>query len=475
MVAALKDGHGGVGFGSRGAPAPLAWDWIEGRLVITKVPDSQGQPIERGDAVLSIDGKPVEQAIAQAESLISGATPQWIRSRALHEIGVGSANEPLVLEIESFREPGHRQTVTLKRGASGVSETRPEKIAELKPGIYYVDLTRITDGDFADAVPKLAKASGIVFDLRGYPRVGPRWMTHLSDNVADSAQWHVPIITQPDHQNMQFDHRPGWNLQPEKPYFGAKRVVLTAGSAISYAESTMGIVDAYRLATIRRQRHRGDEWQYQSVHAARWIYNYLDRDESAKARWLTASRGWHPADDSRGAHARRCCGRPRRGAGARDGSFTIGARRRAAVCRRPRNMRYGAAQDYLLAVTIRAFRGRYFRLHVPAHLHSHTQSFSMTTSLDPLALTEGPVLPVRPRDPGCCQRSEPDDRAGEQRRGGQVRADCLGRYLAPRCGFQHCRQSLGIRSVINNQLPRANSIRCLCAQKRDRFVHARRL
>jgi C-terminal processing protease CtpA/Prc len=250
MIAALKDGHGHVSFGSPGAPAPLAWDWIEGRLVITQVPDSQGQPIERGDAVLSINGKPVEQAIAQAEALVSGATPQWIRSRALHEIGVGSANEPLVLEIESFREPGHRQTVTLKRGASAAIETRPAKIAELRPGIYYVDLTRISDSDFAGAVPKLAKATGIVFDMRGYPRVGPRWMTHLSDNVEDSAQWHVPIITQPDHQNMQFDHRPGWNMPPEKPYFAAKRVVLTDGSAISYAESTMGIVEAYKLATI---------------------------------------------------------------------------------------------------------------------------------------------------------------------------------------------------------------------------------
>jgi len=41
-----------------------------------------------------------------------------------------------------------------------------------------------------------------------------------------------------------------WHLQPQKPYLAAKRVVLTNGQAISYAESTMGIIEAYKLAEI---------------------------------------------------------------------------------------------------------------------------------------------------------------------------------------------------------------------------------
>lgn len=252
LMAALKDGHAGVTPSEGGVGAPVAWDWIEDRLVITYVPDAQGQQVAAGDTVLSIDGKPVAKALAEAEALRSGATPQWIRYRALAELSLGPPDRPLVLEIEPLRDPSSRHAVTLNRSASGksVADPRPEKIAELKPGIYYVDLTRINDSEWAAALPKLESSSGIIFDLRGYPSLGPDWLNHLSLTAMTSAQWHIPVVTQPDRNNMAFERGGEWNLQPAKPYLKAKRAVLTNGSAISYAESVMGIVEHYKLAEI---------------------------------------------------------------------------------------------------------------------------------------------------------------------------------------------------------------------------------
>ena len=252
LMVALKDGHARVIPGAGGVGAPVAWDWIEDRLVITYVPDAQGPPIAAGDTVLSIDGKPTAKALAQAEAQCSGATPQWVRFRALGELALGPPDRPLVLEIEPFREPSARHTVTLKRTAGGqaVSDPRPEKISELKPGIYYVDLTRIGDADWKAATQRLERASGIVFDLRGYPSLGPDWLTHLSHTAMTSQQWHVPLVTEPDHRHMKFERTGEWNLQPATPYLEAKRAVLTNGSAISYAESTMGIVEHYKLGEI---------------------------------------------------------------------------------------------------------------------------------------------------------------------------------------------------------------------------------
>ena len=251
LMAALKDGHAGVTPTPGGVGAPLAWDWIENRLVITYIPDPQGQPLTAGDAVVKIDGKPVEKALAETEELVSGATPQWIRYRALGELALGPADKPLVLEIESFRNPSDRHTVTLKRNdAKPVVDARPEKIAQLKPGIYYVDLTRISDADWDGSVAQLEQASGIVFDLRGYPSMSPKWLTHLGNTQMTSAQWHVPLVTEPDHKGMKFERGGEWQLTPSKPYLKAKRAVLTDGSAISYAESTMGIVEYYKLAEI---------------------------------------------------------------------------------------------------------------------------------------------------------------------------------------------------------------------------------
>lgn len=251
LVAALKDGHAGVAPGDTGTGSPIAWAWIEERLVVTAIPDAQGQPVAVGDTVLSINGKPVVEVLHQEEALISGATPQWIRHRALTKIGMTVPDKPLILDIEPFHSRSEKRTVTLKgRAGHFLTETRPDKIAELKPGIWYVDLTRVNDGDFAGALEKLAKASGIVFDLRGYPSLSSSWLTHLSPTPMTSAQWHVPVVTAPDRVNMKFERLPGWDLQPTSPYLNAKRAVLTDGRAISYAESTMEVVEYYGLAEI---------------------------------------------------------------------------------------------------------------------------------------------------------------------------------------------------------------------------------
>src|SRR5262245_26285470 len=73
---------------------------------------------------------------------------------------------------------------------------------------------------------------------------------HLTEKPLTSAQWHIPVITRPDRQGMEFI-RPGeWQIAPRAPYLKAKRAFITGGGAISYAESCMGIVEHYKLAEI---------------------------------------------------------------------------------------------------------------------------------------------------------------------------------------------------------------------------------
>lgn len=253
MVAALHDGHGNVFLtnGPQKYRAPLLCAWVENRLVITRVLDAQGQRIERGDVVNSIDGKSAAKAISEAEALISGATPQWIRFRAVDQILLGRPDEPVSLEIESYREPGAKRRVTLKRIPQGAEqEVRPEKVAELEPGIVYVDLDRVVDSDWQAALPKLEQARGIVFDMRGYPKMRPVFLQHLAQKPLASAQWHVPIVLRPDRTKIEWEREGEWNLPPVSPYLKAKKAFLIDGRAISYAESCMGIVEFYHLAEL---------------------------------------------------------------------------------------------------------------------------------------------------------------------------------------------------------------------------------
>ena len=254
LAAALHDGHAHVN-GDDGKPAararlPLAWDWIEGRLVVTQVAEAAGAHVVRGDVVLSIGGKPTGDVLRDTEALISGATPQWIRARALTELAICERGSIVTLGIAPGGDASRMQRFGVPCNSEGLTEKRPGSITELEKRIWYIDLNVVTDQDFTAAVFKLAEARGLIFDLRGYPRMSPVFLQHLSATPLDSAQWHIPLVQRPDHQDLTFARTAGWNLQPVKPLFTANRVFLTGGGAISYAESCMGIVEAYKLADI---------------------------------------------------------------------------------------------------------------------------------------------------------------------------------------------------------------------------------
>lgn len=253
MVAQLHDGHSGV-YHASDRPAfatPAIFGWVEGRLVVTQVAPQAANELQPGDVILKIDGKDAAEALAEAETLISGATPQWRRHVSLRLLRMGEKDSELKLEVQP--RTGNPRTVLLRRDSESLTlrETRPPQVSEVKPGIFYLNLDRIKDEDFKAILPKLEQARGIVFDLRGYPQVSPVVISHLIDKPVESARWLVPIVTAPDHGGAPvFDERGRWNLQPIAPRLKAKIAFITDGRAISYAESYMGIIEAYKLAEI---------------------------------------------------------------------------------------------------------------------------------------------------------------------------------------------------------------------------------
>jgi hypothetical protein len=258
MVAQLHDGHGNVIVQS--APEnlyrpPFGWDWVENQLVITFVGDEAKDQIHRGDKVIAIDGQPIDSVITFQERLISGATLQWIRFSALKNLLEGTLNSTITLTLQpTFGFPYQatfKRTVYLSFSDEYLfTEQRPSTISELKPGIWYVDLTRISDTQFNDNIPNLTKAAGIVFDMRGYPfNVGLEPIGHIIDHPVAWPQLKVPVIMYPDHQNMSFDPIVQ-TVEPISPHFPGKIAFITDGRAISYAESYMGIIESNKIADI---------------------------------------------------------------------------------------------------------------------------------------------------------------------------------------------------------------------------------
>jgi C-terminal processing protease CtpA/Prc len=256
LVSRLHDGHGKALKASDDPYAPgLYLGWVEEQLVVLHAQDEAAQSLQVGDVILSIDGQPAAQAIAEAQELISGATPQWKRFKALDTLLVGPRGS--LLTLEARREPDELITALLKRTtlAWDLWDPRPETITELEPGIFYVDLNMLEYEDFSPALPQLQAATGIIFDMRGYP-LTIETLAHLIDEPVTCAQWHVPIITYPDHQKTDLEFS-NWQVQPRAPRLTDNVAFLTDGRAISFAETYMGIVEHYQLAAIVGQPTAG--------------------------------------------------------------------------------------------------------------------------------------------------------------------------------------------------------------------------
>ena len=238
--------------------------------------------------------------------------------------GLAAGDEARDVALEIQDAEGRVRMVKLHRASRGepLAEPRPPKIHEIEPGVLYIDMARVDDRDFREALPRLEKAEGIVFDFRGYPgRIGPdAFFPHLINHPVTSAQWNFPFITRPDQTDVTFRREGEWRISPRDPYLKAKRAFVIDGRAISYAESCLGIVEHEKLGALVGGADGRDQRQRQPNHAARRLPLHLDRHEGAQARRLAPSWHRHPADhpglaDDRGRRAwpRRAARESRRG------------------------------------------------------------------------------------------------------------------------------------------------------------------
>lgn len=246
LVAEAHDGHGSVGDtdsrGPRGV-LPVAIRRLEERWVVTgsSVPDQ----VRAGDVVLAVDGR--ASWLDEEEALYSGS-PQWRREGAARALAWGVEGDRVRFDLE---RAGKTFTAELtRRSREEAREPRPLRVAEIRPGVWYVDLTRADWAAIEPQLAQLAAARAVVFDVRGYPTdAGARILPHLM-TAPERALWmHVPRLVEPFARIAGWDDH-GWNLAPAPPHIGGKIAFLTDGRAISYAESVMGYVEDLRLGAI---------------------------------------------------------------------------------------------------------------------------------------------------------------------------------------------------------------------------------
>ncbi|HKI01022.1 MAG TPA: S41 family peptidase [Thermoanaerobaculia bacterium] len=262
MLVPLEDIWTRAGHSDFGVPGvlPLDWAWVENRLVVTGVPpDAPGLRV--GDVIATFDGRPVTEALQEAEARVSApkaATRRWF---ALRLLTAGKPGSEVTLGIE--RPGAEPVAVTLARGArtESIPDTPLPAVAEPRPGIVYVDLRRTSDEDLPKLLPRLAAARGIVFDLRGRSDVSTVLLSHLADRTAQRSNWQVPVVMRPDHRSLQW-LATFWTIEPKEPRLRGKVAWLIDGRTLAYSETLLAMVEHYRLGTTVGEPSAGGGGNY---------------------------------------------------------------------------------------------------------------------------------------------------------------------------------------------------------------------
>ena len=248
LVARLQDGHGNVWQvpPQPRAALPFLVDLVEGQVAVTAAPP--GSDLQPGDVILSVDGRSAVDMIEEEMTLCSGS-PQWRRFRALQSFGFGEPGSAAELVL---RRGEDERRATAKRITDWYTLREFDRTIErIADGIWYVNLENTDMRAIRGALDTLARARGVVFDLRGYPNGNHEIISHLLTSADTSRAWmRIPRTIYPDRERSAGYQPAGWELPVAEPHIGGHVVFLVDGRAISYAESFMSFIEHYRLADI---------------------------------------------------------------------------------------------------------------------------------------------------------------------------------------------------------------------------------
>jgi hypothetical protein len=255
MQAQLKDGHGTASYlrnskDMKNWRLPFKVEWIENHLVIGKLLSDTLHSVQTGDVITKINHIPAADFLLEQEKYIPGTTKEMKRWWSTFYFALMQFGEKI--ELELLANSGQTKHVSFcKSDKIKISDHRPpdSKPQELKKGVYYIDLEWLTHYNFEKCIKQLSTATGIIFDVRGYPEdIG--CVNFLIDSPISAPPYFYPLVARPDRKDMKFIPVNPDFIQPRTPRFHAKLVFLTGPRAMSKAEHLLSMVKRYKLGTI---------------------------------------------------------------------------------------------------------------------------------------------------------------------------------------------------------------------------------
>jgi hypothetical protein len=225
---------------------PFEGGFVDGAIMVSASIDPS---VRVGDRVVLIDGHPAAEELAGRVARTSGSA-QWRRAEALATLAAGPVGTSVAVRIE--RGGTNLEVTVVRTSRDRLPATQRAAIEPLEGGVTYVDLSRADLPALEAAMPQLAVAPAVVFDLRRRPAGGNHAvLSHLLSQADTANDWMaVAHIIRPDHAPPPGWTRFGWMLQPAEPHIRGRVAFLIGPDVISYGESIAALVEHYRLGEL---------------------------------------------------------------------------------------------------------------------------------------------------------------------------------------------------------------------------------
>lgn len=259
FTAPLNDGHITVYGSSTNSFRPkIMWEWIESKLVITRVLD-EAITLQVGDVVTHIDGIKAHKYFDEVKSRISAGTKGWLNYKAEFYSLLGPENSTITVKVNGkstdlTRDLSYHHSMQL-------IQNNLKDYKMIDDSIIYLNLDVISMSKINELLPTLEECKAIICDVRGYPNSNDKFITHLLQSDDTTQSWmQIPLIAHPDMERVVNFDKYDWThyMNAKEPYLGNKKIIfIIDGRAISYAESFLGYIEGYNLATIIGQPSAG--------------------------------------------------------------------------------------------------------------------------------------------------------------------------------------------------------------------------
>lgn len=260
MLAELPDGRAelmGPGI-DRSHQPPAAFGFASGGVAVFS--DSPDGSVRAGDEILSISGADAMDAVAKEAEFVSGVEGGSRERRALERLTRGPRGSELVLEVRGA--DGSVREVTLARSelAASLLTAKPARMAELAPGIHYIDPSRFEGAELMETLRALQGARGVVFDYRGLSSDGLSQALGLLIGGRDVGYRRAEIILpQPQLPNRQVvgGRNASGLIIGLEPRVDVEAVFLIDSGTSGDAESDLALVQSAGLGKLVGQTSAG--------------------------------------------------------------------------------------------------------------------------------------------------------------------------------------------------------------------------